>query len=433
MYTRDQNSPYALITEDVRMKLSEWRICIVISVTAFLAACSGAATEPNNNETFSYTVQADPPSGYNPLEGVSLVFTAEGTATGTVTYRNISCFLDDSGTQQFITNDNVAVLENACSYSASGTHIVRTEGERNGKTHRATTIVVVSEVPSPGERTTEERPDEVSGQQMKGVYYVPKTNSDAAPGQGYASVLVVGSERDVFTYRFKLPASSSAADRYLDVGGTETGRIEISLRVAQKWIAQETGKKFRVDTYKSFADIRYVLSSKTAAELAALGENAASVIREDFVRAGFNSKDKTYIVYAELTNPSACSGLSSEDDMNMVILFLQGTYNGQPCSNTVPFPYDTNSPVQLWEYWLMRELLKTRGYPDPRALNYSLANGGCVTDSVNDLLSCGDITKPVEFDRDEKEYHKRSGDILGKDGVTKVKNFANDPILIQAP
>jgi hypothetical protein len=118
--------------------------------------------------------------------------------------------------------------------------------------------------PAPPPRMLTDRPDSVSGPQVKVVYAVP----------------------------------SDGVDDRLDV----SGRIGASIAAGQDWLAtQSGGRRFRVDLVGGqpvgVPDIAFVRLPRTAAAYQANLPSAREAIEHDLQVAGFNRADKRYLVF----------------------------------------------------------------------------------------------------------------------------------------
>ena len=205
------------------------------------------------------------------------------------------------------------------------------------------------------DRSTVDRPDEVSGPMIHLIY--------ATPADG--------------------------PDRQLDTSGT----VASEFNVGDGWFASQTGLNYRLDTVGGEPDVSFVRFPLTDAQVHA--PNNSSVLLQQLAAASFNNPQKIYVVFYDGSATTAC-GTSNLD--RLAVEYLQGyasTYpaGSPPCSSQPLLPggatYPTTRPVYL-ELGTMHEIVHATppGYVSSCAPHWDSANPHHTTDT-NDLMFGG--------------------------------------------
>ena len=208
-------------------------------------------------------------------------------------------------------------------------------------------------------RATEDRPDEVAGEQVHLVYAIP----------------------------------TDAPDEQLDVNG----ELNASIARMQGWLAGQTGgPKLRLDTYQGQPDITFVRTSLEPN----LDENLN--VRQYVERLGFTNPKKLYLMYfGTFEDPYACG----KANIIAAIVFLS-------CTSNLP----SGPPFSLIDAVAMHEVLHALGaVPDgaPHGVY-----GGHV-DDPRDIMHCcghqiddesGQVTAALDPGRDDYYGHSRRSD-----------------------
>jgi hypothetical protein len=156
-------------------------------------------------------------------------------------------------------------------------------------------------------RATEDRPDEVAGEQVHFLYVIP----------------------------------TDAPDEQLDVNGLLTS----SIARMQAWLAGQTGgPKLRLDTYQGQPDITFVRSSLTPPSVF----DGGGSVRRYIEQLGFTNPKKTYIAYLGAFPAFSC-GLATRG-ANAAVVWL-----------TCALEWPTTAPFSLIDFVAMHETLHALG------------------------------------------------------------------------
>jgi len=201
---------------------------------------------------------------------------------------------------------------------------------------------------APGmQRSTSDRPDDVSGAQIHVMYVLPADGDD---------------ER-------------------LDTNGS----ISTSIAAAQTWFSTRAdGRRLRFDTADGKLDITFLRLARSSNDLAAHGLFIREAIQDEMKKAGFDARDKIYLVYYG-GRSETCGGSSWPPTVsgNVTALYLRGTPpHARPCrfnafANTV-------GRTGYWETAALHEVLHSLGAVATCAPNHTRA--GHVSDDPRDLM-----------------------------------------------
>lgn len=222
-----------------------------------------------------------------------------------------------------------------------------------------------------GERSTQDRSDDESGQQIHLVYALP----------------------------------SDGVDRRLDTNGT----IRTSFAAAQNWLADETGgRAFRLDTVDGEPDISFFELSRSDADLQSQDAFTREAIEVELAVAGFDAPDKIYAVYYDGGSTYACGSGAYPPTIvgNVLVLFLRGTpLNGAIQCGENEFAADADS-ANFWEYVVVHEIMHTLGFVPKCSPNEAL--DGHISGPPNDLLYEGneETDLPKALDAGHDDYYK---------------------------
>jgi len=245
--------------------------------------------------------------------------------------------------------------------------------------------VTVTPVPPVGQRAMQDRPDEVSGLQIKIVYFT----------------------------------SADGPDRGLDT----TGVLENSVGVFQAWFAGQTGKMVRQDTYGNRLDIAYFKSVMTDPEIAARGAFVVNELYRQVAAAGFSDPNKRYLIYYDGTSTYACGGAIT--DGQVAAMYLKAVLSSGVRCDTQEFVASPIAPPRYWEFAMLHDSFHIAGVVDPRAPDHYAPNPYHV-DNPADLMHGGPVAwHPSVVDTTGHNYY-------GENVPEGVRNLKYDDILIPA-
>jgi PKD repeat protein len=363
----------------VRQYSSVGRSVSALALTLSLTSCGRGdrLTEPPPALTLTATVSASPSSGFAPLT-VSATSSAGGSAKGPANYH----FDFGDGT-------SLDTTLNQSSYSTphvyqGGAYTFSVRVEREGLTATATTTVTAENVPPAGRRVTRDRPDEVSGLQVKIVYFT----------------------------------SADGPDRGLDT----TGVLQNSVGSFQNWFAGQTQHVVRQDTYGGRLDIVFFKSTMTDAQIAAQGAFVVNELYRQLAGAGFSDPTKRYLIYYDGTSTYACGGAIV--DGQAAAMYLKGIPSGIHCEAS-QFVTSPTAPPGYWEFAMLHDSFHIGGIVDPRAPDHYAPNPYHVNDPA-DLMHGGPAAwHPSVVDATGHNYY-------GDNVPEGVRNLKHDSVLIPA-
>jgi len=215
--------------------------------------------------------------------------------------------------------------------------------------------------------------------------------------------------------------SSDGADRELDRNGT----LASSVGSFQTWLAGQTGgRRLRVDTFNGALDVTFVRLTRTNAQMTSYGVFARDTLEKDLQAAGFAGATKIYAVYFDGPNPSTCGGGAWPPVLpgRVAALYLRGTPPGAPPCVANPFATSATAAPGYLEYAMLHEIMHTMGFVASNAPNHVLA--GHAGDDNRDLMYAGSLPwQPSILDVGRNDY-------FGPTVPAGVLNLANSPFLL---
>lgn len=199
-------------------------------------------------------------------------------------------------------------------------------------------------------RSSSDRPDERSGEQIHVMYVLP----------------------------------SDGADRALDTDGT----IAASVKNWQTWLQGQTGGRgLFLDTAQAELDITFARLPQTDAQYAGNGAYIRDAIERDLHAAGFDAPGKIYLVYYDGSSTVACGGGAWPPTLvgNVAAVYTRATYGqGSLCYT----PSRSLAGIQHMDYAAVHEVMHTIGIVPACARHQT--RSGHVSDSPTDLMYAGD-------------------------------------------
>lgn len=196
-----------------------------------------------------------------------------------------------------------------------------------------------------------DRPDEISGPQIRVMYVLP----------------------------------SDGGDRAFDTDGT----LARSVASFHAWFQQRTGGyTLRFDTHGGNLDIGFHRLSFDEATIAAKGAFVVSEIDRVMREAGLLAGNKIYLVYYDGTSTYACGGAAWPPSVpgQVAAMYLKGRPNGGNCG--AGFVLSPTSPPFYWEFAALHDLLHTFGIVSRSAPHHQNEYPAHVPEQ-NDLMFSG--------------------------------------------
>jgi len=222
-------------------------------------------------------------------------------------------------------------------------------------------------------RSTTDRPDDVTGPQVHVVYVLP----------------------------------SDGNDRHLDTDGT----LQNTVGSWDTWLSGQTGGRvFRLDTHQGALDITFVQLARSNATITSYGSYVRDTIEKDLTALGLVVSPKIYAVYYDGGSAVACGGGAWPPALpgRVGALYLQGAPPGAPPCNTNPFAASPTGAPGYLEFSMIHELMHTLGFVSSAAPHFTLA--GHVSDSPNDLMYAGSLPwTPSALDVGQDDYYNPGG------------------------
>ena len=177
----------------------------------------------------------------------------------------------------------------------------------------------------PPARSAADRPDELTGPQVRVLYVIP----------------------------------SDAEDRGYDT----TVHIAYTVASFQRWLAGRTGgRAFRMDTYAGVLDVGFFRLSRTDAQVKSRGALVRNEIEEQLSAAGLISSGKLYLVYYDGGSTYSCGGASWPPSVpgRLAAMYLRGTPPGASCGGQT-FVTAPDAFPRYWEFAAVHDLVHTLG------------------------------------------------------------------------
>jgi hypothetical protein len=220
---------------------------------------------------------------------------------------------------------------------------------------------------------------------------------------------------------FVYAVPSDAPDRSFDT----TLGLAYSVMSFQSWIAQKSGYRLRVDTYRGAADVTFLKLDKTDQQIAAAGPFVRDTIERFMRNTGQLAADKIYAVYYDGTSTYACGGASWPPVLigQLAAMYMRGLpQSSSPCSSSV-FVTAPNEFPRYWEFGMLHDLLHTLGIVSREAPHHVASRPGHVGEP-RDLMYAGDapwqLGAATTVDVDEDDY-------FGSALPAGVANLAGSP------
>jgi hypothetical protein len=248
---------------------------------------------------------------------------------------------------------------------------------------------LASSVQAAATRSTIDRPDDRSGNQIHVMYVVP----------------------------------SDGTDRSLDT----TGTIATSVSAIERWFEDQSGgRQLRFDLHEGELDITFHRLGRTNAQIASFGPFVRDEIEKDLKQAGFNQAGKIYAVYYDGRSTFSCGGGFWPPTLpgNVVALYLKGEPPGAPACATNEFASSPFNPA-YWEFAMLHEILHGLGVVARCAPHHTLE--GHVSDDPRDLMYAGPQPwQPSLLDAGNDDYfqHEAAGCLDLEDSPFLVQSGA---------
>lgn len=226
------------------------------------------------------------------------------------------------------------------------------------------------------QRSTTDRPDQVSGPQIHFLYIIPQDGQDNS----------------------------------LDLEGS----LLNSIGSVQNWLAGQTGgRTLRLDTFEGVFDVTFARLDETNAEIAASGELADDILRARLMATGFDSTEKLYVIYydGEVT-AQFCTRREREQPIRMLFFFLR------QC-NDIRFADFPTDEMRRAEATLMHDILHMLGFVGEGAPHWVNMH---VNDDPQDIMDFNHPSPPYHLDVGRDDY-------FGENVPDGVLNFAESPFL----
>jgi hypothetical protein len=244
------------------------------------------------------------------------------------------------------------------------------------------------------ERTTSDRPDDVSGPQVHVLYVIPRDGED----------------------------------RGLDTSGT----ISRTVDSWQTWLRRQTGGRIlRADTFRGALDVSFFRLAASDADVAARGQYVREQLEAELYAAGYTSAGKMYAVYYDGSSTWSCGGADPEPAVrgNFSALYLKGAPPGAPPCASNRLGLD---PPGYLEFAMLHELVHSLGFV-PRCAPHARGDyeAGHVSDSPFDLMWSG--SEPWRTDRPDEMQLDVGRDDYYAHGRSGCPDLASSPYLVDAP
>jgi Fibronectin type III domain len=183
-------------------------------------------------------------------------------------------------------------------------------------------------------RAQDDRPDDITGAQIRIMYVLP----------------------------------SDGVDRAFDTDGS----LARSVASFHTWFQQKSGGyTLRFDRHDGALDVGFFRLAATNAQVAQSGAFVVTEIERMLRDAGKIAPGKIYIVYYDGSSTYACGGAAWPPNVpgQVAAMYLKGAPPGGSCGSTfVPTP---TSPPEYWEFAALHDLLHTFGIVSTEAPNHT--------------------------------------------------------------
>ncbi len=238
-------------------------------------------------------------------------------------------------------------------------------------------------------RVSTDRPDEVTGSQVKVIYALP----------------------------------SDGVDRGRDTSGV----LQRSTSSWQRWLASQTaGRHFRIDTFDGGVDVLFVRLPRTDAVYRAFGAQIRDQIERDLVAAGIaTNTQKLYLTYYDGGHIDRCASAAwpPATPGRVGAIYLQGTIPGGANCNTNAFAASSIAAPGYLEFLAPHELMHLLGTVATGAPDHGLS-GHTINDPADLMYAGSQAWRPATFDAGRRNYYNPTGLPAG------LGNFATSPYVI---
>lgn len=223
-------------------------------------------------------------------------------------------------------------------------------------------------------RSTTDRPDDLSGPQVKLLYVVPSDGVDAS----------------------------------LDLNRT----LLHSVGSWQRWLAgQAQGRYLRLDTYQGAVDIAFVRLPRSGAVMASYGLFLRDSLEKDLGALGWTGAGgKLYAVYYDGVSTTACGTGPHPPLLPGIVTatYIHGTPPGAPGCDTNPFAVSATAAPGYIEFVMIHEIVHMLGGVSPGAPDY--VGNGHVGNDPHDLMYAGaQAWNPTTLDVAGRNYFSLTG------------------------
>jgi len=225
-------------------------------------------------------------------------------------------------------------------------------------------------------RTSLDRPDDVSGYQVRVNYVLP----------------------------------SDGIDEELDLNGA----LERSISVTREWMFQQThGRVFRFDTCEGKLDIRFLRLDRSDSDMRNEGAFLHDALERAMKEAGLLSPTKLEAVFYGGDAAAHCGSAAWPPDLpgRLAAMYLKGTFHSATtpdCDTTRPGESETTP--NYTDFGMLHEIFHTLGAAPECAPHHTRA--GHTSDSPSDLMYSGEAywtPRVLDFGRDDYFDHGRPG------------------------
>ena len=240
-------------------------------------------------------------------------------------------------------------------------------------------------------RTTVDRPDDLLGPQVHLTYVLP----------------------------------SDAVDDQLDV----SGQLEAEVRVAQRWLQEQTGTCIRFDTYQGSVDATFVQLDRTNEEIRTHALFVDRTLGLEFEGRGLDDPEKLYAVYyGGTTDSDQCGGGAGLGGGGPAVMFLsQVTSPGQPLTPCPFFDFVADANDNFRGHWAavaIHETFHALGVVPTCAPDHFMGHLGTISSDLMAFNGTGFNVYTLDQARDQYFGH---GDVSCLDLSNSVVWYAAPP------